>query len=80
MAMNTNTFGKTSILIDVETAQTLLELVRGMDFTTMTRAQVMALNAFQLNAEAIIEEDNIKYDDGVNSQQFTNFTDNVGDR
>lgn len=51
-----NTFGKHQILIDTDTAKTVLELVRTLDFATMTKAQVMALNGLQLNLEAITED------------------------
>jgi len=56
--METTSFGKYTVKIDVETAETLLELVRTLDFTTMTRRQVMALNGLQLTLEAIKEEQN----------------------
>jgi hypothetical protein len=56
--METTSFGKYTVKIDVETAETLLELVRTLDFTTMTRRQVMALNGLQLNLEAIREAQN----------------------
>lgn len=86
--MSANTFGKHSVIIDTDTASLVLELVRTLDFQTMAKAQVMALNALQLNLEAVLEEEKVEslvgavevFDDGVNSQEFTNSTDNVGDR
>lgn len=60
--MSTNTFGKYQLLIDTDTAQTVLELVRGMDFTLLSKAQVMALNGLQLNLEAITEADKLARD------------------
>lgn len=51
-----DTFDKYTIKIDVDTAETILELVRTLDFHTMTKQQVCALNALQLNLEAIKEE------------------------
>lgn len=56
--MSSNTFGKHEILIDTDTVNTVLELVRTIDFQTLTRAQVMQLNGLQLNLEAIKEEAN----------------------
>ena len=58
--MSANTFGKHSVLIDTDTASLVLELVRTLDFTLMTKAQVMALNALQLNLEAVLEEDKVE--------------------
>lgn len=57
--MNTDTFGKYSIRIDADTAETILSLVQGIDYATLTKAQVMALNGLQLNLEAIKEEANV---------------------
>jgi hypothetical protein len=54
--LQADTFNKYSVRISVETAQTLLELVRELDYSIMTREQVMALNGLQLNLEAIKEE------------------------
>lgn len=54
--MQADTFDKYTIRIDMDTAETILELVRGLDYSTMTKAQVWALNALQLNLEAIKEE------------------------
>ncbi len=55
-----DTFGKYTIRIDVNTAETILELVRTLDYSTMTKAQVSALNGLQLNLEAIKEEANVR--------------------
>jgi hypothetical protein len=54
-----DTFGKYTIKIDVETAETLLDLVQTLDFSTLTKSQVYALNGLQLNLEAIKEEANV---------------------
>ena len=56
VVMSFNTFGKDQILIDADTAKTVLELIRTLDFQSMTKAQVMAMNGLQLNLEALIEE------------------------
>lgn len=54
--MQADTFDKYTIKIDMDTAETILELVRTLDYSTMTKRQVWALNALQLNLEAIKEE------------------------
>jgi hypothetical protein len=49
-------FEKHTIKITAETAETLLELVRKLDYSEMTAGEVMALNGLQLDLEAIKEE------------------------
>ena len=54
--MQPDTFDKYSIKIDIETAETILELVRGLDYSKLTKSQVWGLNALQLTLEALKEE------------------------
>lgn len=60
-----DTFGKYTIKIDLSTAETILELIRTLDYSTLTKQQVYELNGLQLNLEAIKEE--------ADTEAFNNF-------
>ena len=53
--MTPDLFNKYEIRISVGTAKTLLELVRGLDFSFMTVGDVIELNKLQYQLEEITE-------------------------